>query len=184
MQYTEVLEAPKPEVVPVVSEKPPDEIIVDPPSSPTTKPGLVMPMLKPEAKEDIPIERIDEVLNISPTVESDFGAPGWIVDVANLATGDICYIVKDLDNRPRTLSSVAPVYPFPLKREGITGFARVLLRVDEQGRVVDARVENASHREFGESAVKAVRQWRFEPGIKNGRRVSFQLMQPFSFQLN
>ena len=183
MQYTEALEAPKPEVVPVVSEKPPDEIIVDPPSTPETKPGIVSPVLEKEATDDIPFERIDEVLNISLAVDGDFTAPGWIVDVANLATGDICYIVKDLDNRPRTLSSVAPVYPFPLKREGITGFARILLKVDKRGRVEEVRVESASHREFGESAVEAVMQWRFEPGIKNGKRVSFQLMQPISFRL-
>ena len=50
--------------------------------------------------------------------------------------------------------------------------------------MVAVEVISATHREFGEAPVKAVQQWLFKPGIKDGRKVKFRLVQPFGFNLN
>jgi protein TonB len=54
--------------------------------------------------------------------------------------------------------------------------------VDETGRVVNPRVEKASYPEFEKPALEAVRQWKFEPAIKGGKRVSCRMRVPFRFQ--
>ena len=55
-------------------------------------------------------------------------------------------------------------------------------RSDETGRVVNPRVEKASYPEFEKPALEAVRQWKFEPAIKGGKRVSCRMRVPFRFQ--
>jgi TonB family protein len=38
--------------------------------------------------------------------------------------------------------------------------------------------------EFEKPALDAIRQWRFEPGIKNGVRVAVNMELPITFNLN
>jgi protein TonB len=48
--------------------------------------------------------------------------------------------------------------------------------------VVNPRVEKSSHPEFEAPAVEALRQWKFEPAIKAGKRVSCRMRVPIRFQ--
>jgi protein TonB len=56
--------------------------------------------------------------------------------------------------------------------------------VDEGGRVYDPRVVRSSDALFDEPTLEAVRQWRFEPGRRNGRIVRFRMMLPVEFHLD
>jgi periplasmic protein TonB len=89
-----------------------------------------------------------------------------------------------LDNKPAARFQPAPVYPQDLKSTGEDGEVTVTFSVNINGEVFDATVNRASHTRFGEEALRAIKRWRFEPGIKNNKRVAFRMMQTFSFALS
>jgi TonB family protein len=68
---------------------------------------------------------------------------------------------------PRKIRDVRPAYPTDAKDAGIQGVVIIEVRIDEQGRVDDARVLR-SIAELDEAALDAVRQWEFQPTLMNG----------------
>ncbi len=78
-------------------------------------------------------------------------------------------------NRPQPVRQVLPAYPDELIKKGISGQARFRISIDEEGRVRKAVVIKPLHPYLDNSAMQAIKQWVFEPVIKNGKsvRVSF-----------
>ncbi|HLP03006.1 MAG TPA: energy transducer TonB [Opitutaceae bacterium] len=89
-----------------------------------------------------------------------------------------------LDKKPQARSQTPPRYPFELKRQGIQGECTVQFFVDENGVVSDPVVVSSTHQEFQKPCIDAVMQWRFSPGMKNGRKVATRMQQAFPFKLN
>lgn len=58
----------------------------------------------------------------------------------------------------------------------------VLFTVDEQGRVQNPTVHTTDDPRFNSYALEAIRQWRFEPGKRNGKPDSFRVRQPITFR--
>jgi periplasmic protein TonB len=75
---------------------------------------------------------------------------------------------------PRQTYSVDPVYPPPARETRIAGTVIVGAVIDEHGNVVQARVVNG-HPLLIEAALRAVRQWKYEPASLNGQLVSVEL---------
>jgi protein TonB len=92
------------------------------------------------------------------------------------------FSMSEIDQRPRPLMQVAAGYPSEMRARKAEGVVTVIFVVDETGRVVNPRVEKSSHPEFEKPALEAVRQWKFEPAIKGGKRVSCRMRVPFRFQ--
>lgn len=66
----------------------------------------------------------------------------------------------------------APDYPMNAAAAGFEGVAVIRFSVNEQGRVVDPDVVlSIPFSDFGESALDAVRRWRYEPATREGRPV-------------
>lgn len=103
--------------------------------------------------------------------------------VADLNRGP-AYSLAQLDRQPRAKSQARPAYPAELRKAGVSGEVVVDFVVDAQGAVAEASPVNSTRREFESAAIEAVRQWRFEPGQKDGRPVSTQLRLPIVFTLN
>ncbi|QXD22878.1 TonB family protein [Opitutia bacterium ISCC 51] len=91
--------------------------------------------------------------------------------------------VGELDQAPVPVKRYAPVYPPELKKKWVQGFADVVFVVNEQGKVVDAKIEKSSHSEFGKNALSAVKQWEFKPGFMDGSPVKTRVRIPLSFTL-
>ena len=92
--------------------------------------------------------------------------------------------LKNLDQPPKLLNALRILYPFELKKKGITGKALISFVVNTSGKPVEAKVISATHPLFGESAKDAVLDLRFQPGVKNGRIVSCRLQQVITFDLS
>lgn len=79
---------------------------------------------------------------------------------------------------PEAIEIVTPVVPAEFVRYGIDGEVQVTFRIGEDGRARDIAVESATHREYGESVMNALRKWRFEQpevaGIKYRLPVVFK----------
>jgi protein TonB len=92
------------------------------------------------------------------------------------------FSMSEIDQRPRAVFQVAGNYPTELRSQKVEGVVSLIFIVDETGRVVNPRVEKSSHREFETPALEALRQWKFEPAIKAGKRVSCRMRVPIRFQ--
>ena len=91
------------------------------------------------------------------------------------------FSMADLDQKPRAVYQPAPVYPAALRSRKIEGVVSIIFVVGADGRVANAKVEKSSDPAFDKPALDAVRKWKFEPGVKEGRKVSFKLRAPSRF---
>ena len=84
--------------------------------------------------------------------------------------------------RPRKTWNVQPEYPRLARLRRVQGIAILEVTVDRQGNVWNVSVLRSDAEGFGEAAVEAVRQWRYEPTIIDGRPVSVILTDTVRFQ--
>ncbi len=78
--------------------------------------------------------------------------------------------------------TVAPTYPSDALKKGIEGWVELAFTVMPNGTVNDVEVRNSSPAEtFDDAAMRAVRQWRFEPVMRNGSAVPQRAMVRLRF---
>lgn len=92
------------------------------------------------------------------------------------------FSMSEIDQRPRPVHQVAAGYPSELRSRAVEGVVTLIFIVDETGRVANPRVEKSTHPEFEAPALEALRQWKFEPAVKGGKRVSCRMRVPIRFQ--
>ena len=84
--------------------------------------------------------------------------------------------------QPRKTWSVQPEYPRMARLRRIQGIVILEVTVDRQGNVSNVSVLRSAEG-LGEAAVEAVRGWRYEPTVVNGRPVSVVLTETVRFQI-
>lgn len=153
----------------------------------------------PVASDDAPaldaasLSAIEQVLNgTGGGGAGDFGgglslASGGRIGGTGKASADDqefqgAFSLSEIDQRPRAIHQVAGAFPADMRAKNIDGVVTLIFIVDETGRVINPRVEKSSHPEFDAPALEAVRQWKFEPAIKGGQRVSCRMRVPIRFQ--
>jgi TonB family protein len=72
------------------------------------------------------------------------------------------------DETPQAVAFADPVYPDALRREGVSGSAKVNFAVDAQGQVAEVAVVEATREEFGAALAAAVASWQFKPLAHGG----------------
>ncbi len=177
--------------------KPPERIVADevsiapPPAPPPEPPPEEEPAPEPE---EIELQEEVQVLDLSmidAALNPGFGDALHLGEaIIPLGTGpqtiadmDI-FELKDLDNNPRRLVAIAPVYPFNLKRMGIEGDVKLVIIIDKNGKVIRATVKESTHKEFEDPSITALMQWKFEPGTRNGKPVKVRRIQPLNYKLH
>lgn len=70
------------------------------------------------------------------------------------------------DIPPEPLNTAYPVYPFDDLMKGTKGKTRVAFVVGGEGRVIDAKVQQAATPEMGLAALAAIDAWEFQPARK------------------
>lgn len=91
------------------------------------------------------------------------------------------YPLGELDKTPEPLAIGKPVFPAALTGSGKSGFVGVAFYIDETGAVQVPSAVDAEHPEFGAAAVAAVRGWKFQPPLKNGKPTRAFVVQEFAF---
>lgn len=96
------------------------------------------------------------------------------------------YEISKVSKAPRAIPSAMakPRYPLELRRAGVHGEGVVDFIVGTDGVVRDAVVVRATDVRFGDAALQAVVQWRFEPAEVNGVRVNCRMQVPIVFTLD
>ena len=92
--------------------------------------------------------------------------------------------VDQLDNTPRAVFQRPPNYPYQAKIDGLSGEVVVEFIVDYNGRVMNPHVVSSTNPAFEEPTLRAIGQWRFEPGRRQGTTVRFRMRMPVEFHLD
>ncbi len=166
-----------------VSIPPPPPPPPDPPSEKEEIAEVDIPELEKDL-QPLDLSQLDIALNpgVGGALNMSNALFGFGVTPDTIAQMDI-FELNDLDNDPQRIVAIRPIYPFAPKRDKINGWVKLIIIIDERGKVIKADAESSSHREFEKSGIEAVLQWCFEPGTRHGKPVKVRKRQGITFQL-
>ena len=93
---------------------------------------------------------------------------------------DAVFSMADLDQKPRVIYQPGPTLNKQIRRKA-PGTVYIIFVVDQRGRVENPVVQKATDPVFTKSALAAIKQWKFEPGKRNGKAVRFRMRIPITF---
>lgn len=78
-----------------------------------------------------------------------------------------------------------PVFPPALIQDGYTtGMARIIIAVDETGKLTDWLVTAYTHHAFADATINAIRAWRYEVSLVNGQPQGIIRELTFNYKVN
>ena len=179
---------PEPEEIKAPEEKPPESAEVVAQSAPSLEPAL----------EAASLDAIEAALNGAAGDQSfggglSFASGGRIGGTGKGGQGpggaggqaqaETAFSMADIDQKPRPIFQVSPSYPSELRAKKTQGEVWLLLVVDARGHVSNVHVEKSSHTAFTKPAVEAVKQWKFDPAMRGGKKVSCRMRLPLKFTI-
>ena len=98
--------------------------------------------------------------------------------------GDLVALSPDVV-RPEIKSRANPLYPKMAVAKKVEGTVILRILVSEKGEAADVQVLRQAGGSMGlnEAAVKAAKQWKFQPAVKEGKRVKVWMTYPIVFKL-
>ncbi len=91
----------------------------------------------------------------------------------------------EVDQAPRVIRKIEPVYPFRARRHNIRGNILVKFLVSRSGHVEKPVIVRADPEGvFEKSVLQAVRGWKFAPGIYRGEPVPTWVVLPIRFDMS
>jgi periplasmic protein TonB len=84
---------------------------------------------------------------------------------------------------PELVSEVRVPYPPSAKQRGISGAVLMDLLIDDAGKVRKAALINGPDPELNDSALRAIREFRFKPALQEGRAVAARIRYTYRFVL-
>lgn len=159
---------------PPVEEQEPDEPEDEPPP--------------PEAAPDAPpLDLAQLEMALDPGAGWGMGGVGDFVLPMGALGGqlggdmDSLFDFGGLEEKPQPIYRARPQVT-RVMRKRMPATVNILLTVNEQGQVETPVVQSSDDPIFEAPALEAIRQWRFEPGKRNGRPDSFRVRQPITFR--
>lgn len=142
----------------------------------------------PELEEEPPqlsLDQLDIALNpgTGGSLAGDFSMPAIGTSQRDLGTQDFVDF-SDLDQMPRPIGVSGFNFPRRLKSKKASGRIVLLLKLDETGKVIDARVDSSNLPRFDDFVVSEVRRWPFTPPTQQGRPVKAQARLPIPININ
>ena len=119
---------------------------------------------------DDPITTTTEFIESDPPIFDGKGEEqGQVIEKIEKLIKPPPPIFKAALRDPRWMKNFQPDYPPRLLQREIEGSARVRVLIGTNGRVRQASVVSATHRDFGKATVKHARaKWRFKPATRDG----------------
>jgi protein TonB len=106
-------------------------------------------------------------------------APPSALSPAALAPVSAAKTVSD----PKLISSTRLVYPPTAKQSNVQGVVTVSASIDENGKVVSAKALSGPLL-LRQAAADSVKQWKYSPGLLDGKPTSSQITVSVDFRLN
>lgn len=157
---------------------PPPEPEAEPDPPPEPEPPA------PTEQNETPLDLSQLELALNPGFSGGWMGGDFAVNLGGMAQSedqvDALFSLADLDQKPRCVWQPAPALTAKLRKLA-PATVYVLFVVDQDGRVDAPRVQRSTNPEFDRAAVNAVKQWKFEPGKRNGQPVRFRMRVPITF---
>jgi protein TonB len=139
----------------------------------------------PELAEEAPPLDLSQLeLALNPGFSEGWMGGDFAVKLNTVAsqgeTLDAVFSMADLDQKPRVIYQPGPTMDAKIRKKA-PGTVYILFVVDQSGRVANPVVQKATDPAFEKPALAAVKQWKFEPGKRNGKAVRFRMRVPITF---
>ena len=159
-----------PEILELQDEPPPPEEEEEPP---------------PDLEEEPPqlsLDQLDIALNpgTGDSLAGDFAMPTIGTSQRDLGTEDFVDF-SELDQIPRPLSSFN--FPRRLLRKQVKGQIVLMVKLDEQGKVLEAELESSTLPEFDRFVLGAIKKIPFTPPTKRGEPVKARARLPIPINI-
>lgn|SRR5215472_9944741 len=117
---------------------------------------------------------------------SEAGHPDVSVTVINLPKADIGPVVKVANGvtAPKPIYSPDPQYSKRAKNDKFQGNCVLSLVVGPDGKAYDVKVSRFLGEDLDEKAIEAVRNWKFQPALKDGKPVAVAINVTVKFVLD
>jgi protein TonB len=150
---------------------------------------------EPEQIKEPEKPKQEEEVDLAPDLfRPDLSGPpgidlgGVAVNIGSLGGGgggkEFVFEAYELDQPPQPIVRVQPEYPFKAREQGTQGAVQVKMLVSERGAVQQVQIVAARPEGIFEDAVlKAVRQWKFNPGKIEGEAVTAWVVTTIRFQI-
>lgn len=163
---------------------PPEEPPEPPPEKESEQPETPKPKLrKPE--RSMPLSAMLDFDFGKESIQGDFSFDFDISASPAAGMEDGVFELSEIDKNPTPIVRTAPIYPIQAKMRRVEGMVVLEFVVDKEGRARDIEVSRSEPDDiFVDSAKKAVRNWRFKPGIKDGEPVEVRVQQKLTFNLD
>jgi protein TonB len=159
----DVLEIEEEEPPPLEEEEPPPELEQEPPQ--------------------LSLAQLDIALNpgTGGALVGDFSLPTIGTSAQELGTEEFVDF-SDLDQMPRPVGATLD-FPSRLKKKKVSGRVVLLVKLAEDGRVLDVQVDSSTLPAFDDVVASAVSDWRFTPPTQQGRPVKAQARLPIPIHI-
>jgi len=136
------------------------------------------------AEEAPPLDLSQLELALNPGMGDGLGSGDFAVKLNTVAADtqsvDALFSIADLDQKPRAVYQPSPTITKEVRKK-TPGTVYIVFVVDQNGRVESALVQQSTDPVFEKPALAAVKQWKFEPGKRNGQPVRFRMRVPITF---
>jgi protein TonB len=163
----------------LADEKPQEEQQVAEPQPPKDEP---QPDVSPDdLLKDIDLNSELQALgNIAGGVSINLGGA-----TDNSARKDLVFQQYELDQAPRAVVKMPPVYPYKAREQGVEGVVEVKILVRDDGSVGDIQIMDSRPKDvFDDAVINAIEKWRFEAGTIGGKKVTSWVVTSLHFKLN
>jgi TonB family protein len=96
---------------------------------------------------------------------------------------DMKFRLADLDSKPRLLRKGQVQYPSSMLKAKREGVVRLLLLIDETGKVTVEKTISADHPDFEAAAIAALEKSKYEPPMREGKKVKVNYVIKVPFRL-
>lgn len=139
----------------------------------------------PQLNEEAPPLDLSQLeLALNPGISDGWLNGDFAVKLNTLDTQseqtDSLFSVADLDQKPRAIYQPSPSMSQEVLKKA-PGTVYIIFIVDQNGRVVEPKIQKSTDAVFEQPALSAIRQWKFEPGKRNGSPVRFRMRVPITF---
>jgi len=164
-----------------------------PPPPPRIERRTAEDVTKPPTPEIQELRRrlapIQAAMNLSMAIGEVGGDFGVDFGISAQALSDqvrhLVFEIGDLDEPPRPLARLEPIYPPQARMRKTEGVVVVEFVVAADGSVRDIVVISSQPGDiFASSAIRAIERWRFTPGTKGGEAVATRVRQRVEFKLD
>ncbi len=148
----------------------------------------------PPVKKEVPVATKERVVEQQTVVKTVQAVPEQVVAMARPTDPALDHEQAVNQGMPGDQSGkvalslavyrAAPRYPALARKRGWQGTVLLELVIEKDGSVSLLEIHSASgHRILDKAALEAVRKWRFQPLIKNGKSLASRQFLPISFKL-